>query len=108
MPLVKQREGEGFEILLKRFKKSCEKAGILSDVKKKEHFEKPSVRLKKKSIAARKRLIKKQKKSYDNKRDTKPGMGGGRGGDRGDKEGGGGYGGGREGGGGGYGGGDRY
>lgn len=85
MPLVKQREGEGFEVLLKRFKKSCEKAGILSDVKKKEHFEKPSVRLKKKSIAARKRMVKKQRKSYDSRRDSKPGMGMGMGGDRGDR-----------------------
>lgn len=82
MPLVKQREGEPFEVLLKRFKKSCEKAGILSDVKKKEHFEKPSVRLKKKSIAARKRLLKKSKKT-DFKKDFKPSGGGGRGGDRG-------------------------
>jgi small subunit ribosomal protein S21 len=79
--MVKSREGEGFEQLLKRFKKQCEKAGILSDVKKKEHFEKPSVRLKKKSIAARKRLMKKQKKFGEPRRggsyDMKP--------DRGDK-----------------------
>lgn len=84
--MVKSREGEGFEQLLKRFKKQCEKAGILSDVKKKEFFEKPSVRLKKKSIAAQKRLMKKQKKfgeprrggSYDMKPDRggKPGRGG--------------------------------
>ncbi len=63
MALVKIREGESFESALRRFKKSCEKASILSEVKKREHFEKPSVRLKKKSMAARKRLIKKQKKS---------------------------------------------
>jgi small subunit ribosomal protein S21 len=73
--MVRTRDGEGFEQLLKRFKKQCEKAGILSDVKKKEHFEKPSVRLKKKSIAARKRLLKKQKKfgGYERKNtDMKP------------------------------------
>ncbi len=77
--MVKSREGEGFEQLLKRFKKQCEKAGILSDVKKKEFFEKPSVRLKKKSIAAQKRLLKKQKKFDGPKRggyDMKPDRGG--------------------------------
>jgi small subunit ribosomal protein S21 len=61
--LVKIREGEGFEGALRRFKKQVEKSGILSELKKREHYEKPSVRKKKKSIAARKRLLKKQKKS---------------------------------------------
>ena len=61
MALVKIREGESFEGAFRRFKKSCEKAGILSDVKKREHFEKPSVRLKKKSISARKPAAKKQR-----------------------------------------------
>ncbi|MBK7972037.1 MAG: 30S ribosomal protein S21 [Deltaproteobacteria bacterium] len=62
MPGVKVREGEPFEAALKRFKKQCEKAGILSELKKREHFEKPSVRRKKKAIAARKRALKKLKK----------------------------------------------
>jgi small subunit ribosomal protein S21 len=59
---VKLRDSESFEQAFRRFKKSCEKSGILSEVKKREHFEKPSVRNKKKSMAARKRLAKKQKK----------------------------------------------
>jgi small subunit ribosomal protein S21 len=62
--LVKVRDGESFESAFRRFKKSCEKAGILSEVKKREHFEKPSVRLKKKSISARKRALKKTKRSF--------------------------------------------
>lgn len=62
---VKLREGEGFEQAFRRFKKSCEKSGVLSEVKKREHYEKPSIRLKKKSIAARKRLMKKQRKGFD-------------------------------------------
>jgi len=62
--LVKIRDGESFEGAFRRFKKSCEKAGILSEVKKRENFEKPSVRLKKKSIAARKRALKKQRKVW--------------------------------------------
>ena len=59
MAMVKVRDGEAFEQAMRRFKKSCEKAGILSEVKKREHYEKPSVRKKKKSIAARKRAMKK-------------------------------------------------
>lgn len=62
MPGIRIRDGESFEIAMKRFKKQCEKAGILSDLRKREHFEKPSVRLKKKSAAARKRVIKKMRK----------------------------------------------
>ncbi len=61
MPFVRLKDGENFESAFRKFKKSCEKAGILSEVKKREHFEKPSVRLKKKSIAARKRAMKKAK-----------------------------------------------
>ena len=62
MALVKLRDTEAFEQAFRRFKKSCEKSGILSEVKKREHYEKPSIRKKKKSIAARKRLLKKLKK----------------------------------------------
>ena len=62
--LVRIKDGESFESAFRRFKKSCEKAGILSEVKKREHFEKASVRLKKKSIAARKRALKKTKRVW--------------------------------------------
>ncbi|MCB0391917.1 MAG: 30S ribosomal protein S21 [Bdellovibrionales bacterium] len=62
MAYVRVRDNESFEQAFRRFKKSCEKSGILSEIKKREHFEKPSVRRKKKSIAARKRLAKKMKK----------------------------------------------
>ncbi|MCX7977776.1 MAG: 30S ribosomal protein S21 [Bdellovibrionaceae bacterium] len=65
MALVKVREGEGFETAFRRFKKSCEKAGILSEVKKREHYERPGVRLKKKSLAARKRALKKAKSKFN-------------------------------------------
>ena len=61
---VKLRDNEAFEQAFRRFKKSCEKSGILSDIKKREHYEKPSIRLKKKSISARKRLNKKSRKAY--------------------------------------------
>ena len=52
---VRVKEGESFENAMKRFKKQCEKAGILSEIRKREHYEKPSVRRKKKAMAARKR-----------------------------------------------------
>ena len=63
--MVRIKEGESFESAFRRFKKSCEKAGILSEVKKREHFEKPSVRLKKKSMAPRKRAAKKSRRGWD-------------------------------------------
>ncbi len=61
MPGIVIREGDSFEAALKKFKKQCEKAGILSEVRKREAYEKPSVRKKKKAAAARKRLVKKGK-----------------------------------------------
>jgi small subunit ribosomal protein S21 len=62
MAFIRVRDNEAFEQAFRRFKKACEKSGILSEVKKREHFEKPSVRRKKKSIAARKRANKKTRK----------------------------------------------
>ena len=50
---IRIREDESFEKALRRFTKSCEKAGILSDIKKHQHFEKPSDRRKRKQNAAR-------------------------------------------------------
>ena len=60
---VRVREGESFESALRRFKKQCEKAGILSEIRKREHYEKPSVKRKKKALAAKKRALKKLRKS---------------------------------------------
>ncbi len=58
---VKVKENESFESALRRFKKQCEKAGILSEMRKREHYEKPSVRRKRKALAARKKVTKRQK-----------------------------------------------
>lgn len=52
---VRVSEGESIESALKRFKKKIQKAGILSEIKRRERYEKPSVRKKRKSEAARKR-----------------------------------------------------
>ncbi len=59
---VKVRDGEPFEVAMKRFKKQCEKSGILSEMRKREHYEKPSVKRKKKALAAKKRAAKKSRK----------------------------------------------
>ncbi|MBI5632879.1 MAG: 30S ribosomal protein S21 [Nitrospirae bacterium] len=61
MPSIRVRESDSFENALKRFKKQCEKEGILSEVKKREHYDKPSVKKKKKAIAARKKAAKRIK-----------------------------------------------
>lgn len=61
MPSIRVRESDSFENALKRFKKQCEKEGILSEIKKREHYEKPSVKKKKKAIAARKKAAKRVK-----------------------------------------------
>ena len=55
MSVVRVGENESLESALKRFKRKCQKDNILGDLRKKEFYEKPSVRRKKKSEAARKR-----------------------------------------------------
>jgi small subunit ribosomal protein S21 len=62
VPVIKIRDNEPFEVAMKRFKKQCEKAGILSELKRREYYDKPSVRRKKKEAAARKRALKKQRR----------------------------------------------
>jgi len=58
MPAVRVKENESFESALKRFKKKCEKAGILSDLRKRQHFEKPSEKRKRKLNAAKRKARK--------------------------------------------------
>jgi small subunit ribosomal protein S21 len=62
MPFVKVRENESFENALRKFKKQCEKDGILSESRKREHYDKPSIKKKKKVIAARKKAAKSAKR----------------------------------------------
>ena len=49
------KENESLDSALRRFKRNCAKAGIQQEIRKREHYEKPSVRRKKKSEAAIKR-----------------------------------------------------
>ena len=58
MSEIRVKENESLDNALKRFKRSCAKSGVLAEVRKREHYEKPSVRRKKKSEAARKRKFK--------------------------------------------------
>ncbi|MFH1728566.1 MAG: 30S ribosomal protein S21 [Pseudomonadota bacterium] len=58
MPGIKIREGEHFETAINRFKKQCEKAGVISEVRRRGHYEKPCIKRKRKSLAARKRIVK--------------------------------------------------
>ncbi|MBQ4146000.1 MAG: 30S ribosomal protein S21 [Clostridia bacterium] len=55
MAEIRVKDNESLDSALRRFKRSCAKAGVLSEVRKREHYEKPSVKRKKKSEAARKR-----------------------------------------------------
>ena len=59
MPSVKLKENEPFDVALRRFKRSCEKAGVLSEVRRREQFEKPTAERKRKKAAAVKRHQKK-------------------------------------------------
>jgi small subunit ribosomal protein S21 len=59
LPSVRVKENEPFEVALRRFKRSCEKAGILSEVRRREYYEKPTTERKRKAAAAVKRHMKK-------------------------------------------------
>jgi len=59
MPSVKVKDNEPFDVALRRFKRSCEKAGILAEVRRREFYEKPTSVRKRKAAAAVKRHMKK-------------------------------------------------
>ena len=58
MSQVRIKENESLDNALRRFKKQCARSGVLAELRKREHYEKPSVKRKKKSEAARKRKYK--------------------------------------------------
>jgi small subunit ribosomal protein S21 len=59
MPSVRVRENEPFDVAMRRFKRACEKAGILSEIRRREFYEKPTTERKRKAAAAVKRHAKK-------------------------------------------------
>ena len=61
MPGIRVKEGESFESALRRFKKKCEKAGVLADLRRHPHFEKPSERRKRKLNAAKRKMMARMK-----------------------------------------------
>ena len=58
MPSVRVRENEYFDAALRRFKRACEKAGILTELRRREFYEKPTQERKRKKAAAIKRHMK--------------------------------------------------
>ena len=58
MAEIRIKDNESLESALRRFNKQCARAGVIAEVRKREHYEKPSVKRKKKSEAARKRKFK--------------------------------------------------
>ena len=62
MPSVRVRENEYFDAALRRFKRACEKAGILTEVRRRENYEKPTNERKRKKAAAVKRHAKKSQR----------------------------------------------
>ena len=53
------QDNESLDRALRRFKRKCEKSGILTELKKRQHFEKPSVKRKRKAMQARKKMLRK-------------------------------------------------
>lgn len=58
MSIIRVGENETLDSAIRRFKRKCSRDGIISDLRKREHYEKPSVKRKKKAEAARKRSFK--------------------------------------------------
>lgn len=65
MPIINIRENESFDVALRRFKRSCEKAGIPSKLRQIEFYEKPTAKRKRKKAAAVKRYQKKLQKEHE-------------------------------------------
>jgi len=55
MPSVRVKDNEPFEMALRRFRRSCEKAGVFTEMRRREHYEKPTEIRKRKAAAAKKR-----------------------------------------------------
>ena len=67
MPSVKVRENEPFELALRRYKRTCEKAGVLAETRKREFYEKPTQERKRKRAAAVKRHLRRLSRDVSRK-----------------------------------------
>ena len=63
MPGIRAREGEYFDVTLRRFKRACEKAGGLTELRRREYYEKPTQERKRKRAAAIKRYAKRMQRT---------------------------------------------
>ena len=68
MPAVKVKENEPFDIALRRFKRSCEKAGVLAETRRREFYEKPTQERKRKAAAAVKRHLRRLSRETQRRR----------------------------------------
>lgn len=71
MPTVRVKEGENPEYALRRFKRTCEKAGLLTELRRREFYEKPTALRKRKQAAAVKRHLKKIARENLSRRDRR-------------------------------------
>lgn len=65
MPLIELSDNDSFDVVLRRFKRSCEKAGIPTKLRQMEFYEKPTSKRKRKRSAAVKRYAKKLQKERE-------------------------------------------
>ena len=68
MPSVRVRENEHFDAALRRFKSACEKAGVLTELRRREFYEKPTQERKRKRAAAIKRQLKRTSRESNRRR----------------------------------------
>lgn len=68
MPTVRVKENEPFDVALRRFKRACEKAGVLTETRRRQHYEKPTAVRKRKQAAAVKRHLKRISKDASRRR----------------------------------------
>ncbi|ARC53110.1 30S ribosomal protein S21 [Candidatus Riesia pediculischaeffi] len=68
MPIIKVKENEPFDLAFRRFKRSCEKAGILAEVRKREFYEKPTTVRKREKASSIKRYVKKAARESSRRR----------------------------------------
>lgn len=71
MPTVRVKDSESPEYALRRFKRACEKAGVLTEIRRREFYEKPTAERKRKKAAAIKRHLKKLLRETPMKRDRR-------------------------------------
>ena len=68
MPSIKVKENEPFDIAIRRFRRACEKAGVLTEIRKREFYEKPTSVRKRKAAAAVKRVHKRNNRTSTGRR----------------------------------------